>query len=235
MPDLSGTLTPPRRTAHEYVRDTLRQAIFRGTLRGGTRLVQADIADELGVSTTPVREALRDLATEGLLRLDPHRGAVVHQLSFDEIREVQDLTQLLEPQAMRRVAPLISSEVLDAAALLATEMENESDRGRWADLNRRFHTTLISDLEGSRLYSILTGLWNSAAPYIGLALQNPDNQLEAANREHRAFIDALSKGDAEEAATLAEGHAALTTAVLESSRHLLEAGEGDRPGQAEGD
>lgn len=222
MTDLSGTLTPPRRTAHEYVRDTLRQAILRGTLRGGTRLVQADIAAELGVSTTPVREALRDLATEGLLRLDPHRGAVVHQFSFDEIRELQDLSHLLEPEAMRRIAGDIAPEVLDAAARLADEMEVEADPGRWADLNRRFHTTLISGLEGTRLHSILTGLWNSAAPYIGLALQNPENQLEVANREHRAFIEALSEGDADRAAALADGHAALTITVLESSRHLLE-------------
>lgn len=222
MTDLSGTLTPPRRTAHEYVRDTLRQAILRGTLRGGTRLVQADIAQELGVSTTPVREALRDLATEGLLRLDPHRGAVVHQLSFDEIREVQDLEQLLEPEAMRRVAGRVSRDALEAAARLADEMEIETDRGRWADLNRRFHTALISDLEGTRLHTILTGLWNSAAPYIGLALQNPDNQLEAANAEHRAFLEALADGDGDRAAELAESHAALTIEVLESSRYLLE-------------
>jgi DNA-binding GntR family transcriptional regulator len=228
MTDLSGTLTPPRRTAHEYVRDSLRHAILRGTLRGGTRLVQADIAEELGVSTTPVREALRDLATEGLLRLDPHRGAIVHQFTFDEIREVQDLEQLLEPEAMRRVAGRISASALEAAAELADEMEVETDRGRWADLNRRFHTTLISDLEGTRLHTILTGLSNSAAPYIGLALQNPDNQLEAANHQHRALIDALSEGDADRAAELTKGHAALTIAVLERSRHLLES-NGEEP------
>lgn len=223
MSELNATMTQPRRTAHEYVRDTVRQAILRGTLRGGTRLVQADLADQLGVSTTPVREALRDLSTEGLVRLDPHRGAVVHQLTFDEIREVQDLTQLLEPEALRRVAPVISPDSLELAERLAAEMEAETDVGRWADLNRRFHSALVDELDGTRLHSILTGLWNSAAPYIGLALQNPDNQLEAANQEHRQLIAALRERDAARAAELAHGHSALTIGVLERSRALLEA------------
>jgi DNA-binding GntR family transcriptional regulator len=184
--------------------------------------VQANLAEDLGVSTTPVREAMRDLATEGLLQMDPHRGAIVKQLSYAEIREIQDLSQLLEPEAMRRVASVISDRALDQAEALAVQMESEQDMGRWADLNRRFHAALISDLEGTRLARIMKGLRDSAAPYIGLALQEPDSQLDDANRDHRMLLKVLSERDGEQAAQLAVKHAALTIKVLERSRALFE-------------
>jgi DNA-binding GntR family transcriptional regulator len=96
---LGDQLASPRRTAHEYVRNSLREGILRGSLVGGTRLVQSEIASELEVSTTPVREALRDLATEGLVQLDAHRGAVVLQLGGPRLGDgpLGDVTAMTEP------------------------------------------------------------------------------------------------------------------------------------------
>lgn len=224
MSDLRAVMGQPRRTAHEYVRDTVRQAILGGTLKGGTRLVQADLAEQLGVSTTPVREALRDLATEGLLQLDPHQGAVVKQLTYDEIQEIQDLTLILEPQAMRKAAACVTEQTLRDATRLADEMEavEAADVGRWADLNRRFHATLVQDLGPSRLVRILEGLRDGAAPYIGLTLQKPNNQLQAANRDHRRLLAALREGDGDRAAEISAEHVRLTMWVLKRSRDVLE-------------
>lgn len=225
MSDLRAVMGQPRRTAHEYVRDTVRQAILGGTLRAGTRLVQADLAEQLGVSTTPVREALRDLATEGLLQLDPHHGAVVKQLTYDEIQEIQDLTLVLEPEAMQKVAGVITEQSLQEATQLADEMESvqsTEEMGRWADLNRRFHAILAQDLGPSRLVRILEGLRDGAAPYIGLTLQKPKNQLEAANRDHRRLLAALRERDGEKAAEISAEHVRLTMWVLERSRDVLE-------------
>lgn len=224
MSDLRAVMGQPRRTAHEYVRDTVRQAILGGTLKGGTRLVQADLAQQLGVSTTPVREALRDLATEGLLQLDPHQGAVVKQLTYDEIQEIQDLTLVLEPEAMRKVAASVTDQTLRDAKRLADEMEavEAADVGRWADLNRRFHATIVQDLGPSRLVRILEGLRDGAAPYIGLTLQKPKNQLQAANRDHRRLLAALRDGDGDRAAEISAEHVRLTMWVLERSRDVLE-------------
>jgi DNA-binding GntR family transcriptional regulator len=87
--------TGDRRTAQAYVRDSIRSAIFAGQIEAGDRLVQADIAQQLDVSTTPVREALRELATEGLLRLDAHHGAVVRDLDPVELQEIHELRRLL--------------------------------------------------------------------------------------------------------------------------------------------
>ena len=94
--------TGGRRTAHEFVKDSLRRAILRGDLSGGARLIQADLAAMLNVSTTPVREALRDLATEGLITLDRHRGGVVRELNWLELmEEIRLIRQQLEPLAVR--------------------------------------------------------------------------------------------------------------------------------------
>jgi DNA-binding transcriptional regulator YhcF (GntR family) len=94
---------PKRQTAHQYVVESLRNAIVEGVLTPGTRLIQAAIAEELEVSTTPVREALQDLAAEGLVRLDPHRGAIVYGFDLAECREIYELRMLLEELRPRSV------------------------------------------------------------------------------------------------------------------------------------
>lgn len=204
-----------RQTAHEYVRQAVRSAILRGSIRGGARLIQADLAVQLGVSTTPVREALRDLATEGLITLDAHRGAVVKRLTYEELVEIQSLMRLLEPEAMRRVASTKGdSESLWRAETIADDMQVETDVGRWVDLNTDFHEMLATTLRGSRLHSILQGLRAAAAPYIALALQQQEYDLNLANEHHRAFVEVLRAGDTATAEQLARDHVDLTTRTL---------------------
>lgn len=210
-----------RKTAHEFVKDSLRQAILRGTIPGGARLVQADVARDLQVSTTPVREALRDLATEGLVRLDPHRGAIVHRLSYDETREIHDIMKLLEPEAMRQAVKAMTPERLDEARTLATQMVDETDPGRWADLNRQFHGALIEDIPSKYLLDILRTLRDMAAMYVGVAISHRPVQMQEANKEHQEFLDVLASGQAAAAAQLSRRHLNLTLRTLEKSRHLL--------------
>lgn len=211
-----------RRTASQYVKDSLRQAILRGTIPGGARLVQADVARDLDVSTTPVREALRDLATEGLIRLDPHRGAIVHRLSYEETREIHHICKLLEPEALRQATEVVTDETLAEAAALMERMESETDAGRWADLNRRFHGTVIQDIAWQQLSEILRSLRDTAAMYVGRAIQARAGQMVEANRQHHEFLDVLRRGDAEAAGELSRRHLDLTLRTLEQSRHVLE-------------
>src|SRR5687767_15583832 len=119
--------TGGRRTAHEFVKDSLRRAILRGDLSGGARLIQADLAAMLNVSTTPVREALRDLATEGLITLDRHRGGVVRELNWQEMEAIRLIRHQLEPLAVRLVVENITDAELDEAERFRGRMAKERD------------------------------------------------------------------------------------------------------------
>ncbi len=214
----------PRRTAHEFVRDTLRGQILNGTLDGGARLVQADIAARLQVSTTPVREALRDLATEGLIRLDAHRGATVVALNLEDLREVYELRKTLEPVAMRWAAARITDEELERAAALQQRMDVEREAATWVTLNSEFHAVLGDAARSPRMSGMLKRLRDSSSPYVGLSFTFRPQQLEDGNADHHQLLDALRRRDGEAAAAGIVAH-------LEATLSAIERAHADRDGQ----
>lgn len=214
-----GRLAAPARTrtAYEHVRATLRAAILDRTLPAGVRLVQSDLAAQLGVSTTPVREALRDLATEGLVLFDSHRGAVVRPLDIGEVREIYELRMTLEPLMVGRVIDRITAEQLDRAEELAGRMRTESDMSVWVNLNRDFHA-VFSDVDAqSRLAQILAGLRDSAAGYVAVSLDARREQVEEANEEHREMLEVYRRRDREAAVELTLQHLRSTLVVIEEA------------------
>jgi DNA-binding GntR family transcriptional regulator len=196
----------PPVTAHEFVHDTLRRAILSGALPGGARLVQADIASQLSVSTTPVREALRDLAAEGLVVFRAHIGAVVRELDVAELIELYDIRKALEPLAIRRAAALISPEELARAQALAKAMEQETDPAAWTELNRKFHGVLEGASRASFIQSVLKGVQDIAAIYVAHALVQQPSRIASGNKEHRALLTALRRHDGDAAAALLVTH-----------------------------
>ena len=225
---IRSAVASPRQTAHEYVREALRGAILGGELLGGSRLIQADIARELGVSTTPVREALRDLATEGLVRLDAHRGGVVQSLTFEDLEEIHELCRILEPEAMRQVVEVVGDDVIADAGELAAAMREESGAARWTELNRQFHAIIVVAIPSKRLRTLLRGLRDSAAPYVALAIRaRGEDQFATANEQHAAILEALASRDGDRCADLTRTHVDLTMQALSQARHLfVEAGDG---------
>lgn len=207
-----------RRTAYALVRDTLRQAILSGALTGGTRLVQADIATHLDVSTTPVREALRDLATEGLIRLDAHRGAIVYEPDLEEVRDLYDVRKVLEVEAIKRATMAMPEATLNHAETLHRLMTKERDASAWADLNRQFHGILVDAAGSARLSSILANLRDSAAVYVALSLELSANRRAAGNSGHEDLLDALRRRDARAAARTVAVHLDATVEAVESAR-----------------
>jgi DNA-binding GntR family transcriptional regulator len=197
------------RTAHEFVRETLRRAILRGDLSGGSRLIQADLAAELQVSTTPVREALRDLATEGLITLDRHRGGIVRELNWEEMKEIRRIREQLEPLAVELAVKGVTEEQLAAAADLADRMASESDLANWVELNRRFHVLFHEATGAPRLAGILKGLEEAAAAYVAQAQRWHPEIRRRADADHRAFIDACRRRDPNAALEALSGHSGI--------------------------
>jgi DNA-binding GntR family transcriptional regulator len=203
------------RTAHEFVRETLRRAILRGDLSGGARLIQADLAAELQVSTTPVREALRDLATEGLITLDRHRGGVVRGLNWGDMEELCLIREQLEPLAVRLAVEGITDRHLDEAQELCDRMRSESDLANWVELNRRFHFLFYEATGSARLESILKGLEEAAAVYVAQAQRLHPEARRRADADHRAFIEACRRRDLEGALVAVGGHSRIALETTE--------------------
>lgn len=196
-----------RRTALEEAVETLRRAILYGQLPGGTHLVQQEIAVELGLSTTPVREALRLLEAEGLVDFDAHRGAVVRAVDAEEMQEIAWLRSLLEPLCMRLAAERADPGALTQAELIAEAMEAEADVSRWVTLNRQFHA-LLCEASGSRwLVSLLASLRSGQAIYVASSVRDAPKPMEPGNREHRALLDAIRVRNADAAEAIARHHA----------------------------
>jgi DNA-binding GntR family transcriptional regulator len=195
-----------RQTAHEYVREMLRRAILNGELSSGSRLVQAEIAANLEVSTTPVREALRDLASEGLIRFDPHRGAVVTELRVEELEDIYEIRRLLEPHAMRQAAPNITEKTLATLKRLHDRMEAEPQSAEFVDLNRTFHMAIYESGASSRLVQILRGLEDAAVMYIGASLGVVPGLRDQAIHDHGVILEAIERGDVDAAVEAIQHH-----------------------------
>lgn len=207
MADLGHQLG--RRTSYEFVRDTLRRAIVSGLLPSGARLVQTDVAKQLGVSTTPVREALRDLAGEGLIQLDAHRGGTVRHFRLEELEEVYELRKLLEPYGMRLAVERITATELARARGLHEQMDGGVDVGDWVQLNRAFHAVLTDAARSPRLTEILRGLRDLAQIYVGLGMQTVGDMSEQerlGNREHGQILRAFEKKRPDDAAAVIVTH-----------------------------
>jgi DNA-binding GntR family transcriptional regulator len=204
-----------RHTAHEFVRERLRRAILRGDLSGGERLIQADLAEMLHVSTTPVREALRDLATEGLITLDRHRGGVVRELNWDDMDEIGQIRRQLEPLAMGLVIERIDEAQIREAEGLLHRMSKERDVGDWVELNRAFHLVFHEATGNARLTAILKGLEESVAVYVAQAQRTHPEMRRLADAGHAALVEAVRARDIDRAVQVMVEHVGMPIEMTE--------------------
>ena len=191
----------PLRTA--AMLDAIKHAILSGELRPGQSLVEAELAQALGVSKTPVREALKTLAGAGLVTMSPYRGAAVRAIDAEAARAIYDLRLLLEPEAVRRTVR--SGGDLEAARQ-ALERADASPGGAQRSLaNRDFHRALYLGCGNPLLARTLDDLRDQTALVSAAAWQQAPSWRQEAG-EHRAILAAARIGDAEQAARLVAAH-----------------------------
>jgi DNA-binding GntR family transcriptional regulator len=198
-----GPIATPSRTSH--VLEVLKSAILNGQLRPGDPLVESDLASRLGVSKTPVREALKTLDGTGLVVIRPYTGATVRVFADDEAVAVYDMRLLLEPEAVRRsVAAGIDASGAEDALARAEAAESGSERSL---ANRDFHRSLYRDCGNPLLVQTLDGLRDQIALIsAGSWARSASWQQEAA--EHSRILEAARSGDSEGTARLVREHIA---------------------------
>lgn len=204
-------------TLSERAADALRSSIFAGHLASGERIVEAKIARELGVSRGPVREALRQLRAEGLVRDEPRRGSFVVKLDAADVAEIYELRTAIEIRAVRvlteRQDPACFERLHDALG----EIERAVATGNTGEVARAdigFHGETCRLLENDRLFRVF--MMNAELLQSLLRIENERfyEDLGEMIDEHRELLEAMEAGDATIATRLWEAHLARTEARL---------------------
>lgn len=195
-------------TKSKYAASVIRKALSDGTYGAGERLTTARLAKELGLSLTPVREALIELANEGLVEISPHRGARVAELGLTGLSDVYQTRAILEPAATRLAVPNLNKRAIAELKKLHSgflEAVENDDAAALLDLNEQFHFA-IYDASGSSLLSRLIRIVWSSSPNDTFRLI--PQRAERSAKEHTAILRALVSGDAKRAESAMRSHIA---------------------------
>src|SRR5262249_22273577 len=164
-----------------------------------------DIAADFGVSSIPVREALRRLEALGFVEALPNRGFIVSRISIEEIRELFEMRVALESMLIRLAVPRLSAADLAAAREALLDLAAEPDSTRWGPLNWRFHGLLYAAAERPRTLAVVENLHVHIDRFLRLQMSLVDGQ-RTSRREHMAILEACRKRDPELAARLLTEH-----------------------------
>ncbi|NWG32827.1 MAG: GntR family transcriptional regulator [Chloroflexi bacterium] len=205
------------------VAERMRIAILEGRYKPGEWMRQERIAREMGVSQMPVREAIKELASEGLIEHIPYRGARVASFSLEDIQDLYEHRAFLEGRAAAIAAGWITEEELQKLKFVQTEIEQNSapeQVGKYRELNRQFHQLIYTASRRQYLIRALNQMWSvfptmmiaNFAATTALPLPNRD---ATDNEEHRAIIAALDAHSPEMAEKAVKAH------ILATSAHLI--------------
>lgn len=196
---------PGRKATHEVVAQVLRDAITSGQLKANQPLPQAEIAANLQVSHIPVREALRQLESEGLVTYQQNRGAMVSALSTSEIREIYEIRAMLESGAIRKAVPNLTADNLARAAEILDLAEQAEDGASWGALDMEFHALVYHLDDRPRFQELITELLRRVDRY-WLSYDLMLKYRRDFEKEHRELLAALVSRDADRAESLLERH-----------------------------
>lgn len=183
----------------DVVFNTLRQAILRGELKPGERLMEIALANRLGVSRTPVREAIRMLELEGLVIMIPRRGAQVAQITEQDLNDVLEVRLGLEELAVRFACERITDEEIKELGLAVKEFEkkmNNNDLSAQAEADVKFHEIIYGATHNKRLVQIINNIREQMYRYRIEYLKDVESRKTLV-KEHYDICDALKRRDAE--------------------------------------
>lgn len=192
----------------DIVFETLREAIINQTLKPGERLMEIQLAEEMGVSRTPVREAIRKLELEGLVVMVPRKGAYVAGISMKDIHEVYELRSALEALAASLAAVRISDEELEEMERQMVKEAKETQENNLqgiVSIDTTFHDLLYQAAHNQRLVQFINILQEQLHRFRAATLSRP-GRSKYALEEHKKIVEALANRDAELASKLAIEH-----------------------------
>src|SRR5262245_60937130 len=206
----------PRRRLVDDAVQALREAILDGRLASGSRLRQVALADELGISRTPLREALGHLQHEGLIELLPSGGVRVIALELQEAVDLYDVREVLDGLAARLAASRANPEALAALKKCLARMKRCVDRGdanHWFAPHVEFHEGILRAASNAPLKRQASLVRLSIQRFHPLLLSTPD-RLAQANREHEEILAAIVAHDGEAAERVARAHIASAKEIV---------------------
>ena len=208
-----ATALKDSRSGPSRVFERLRRMIIEGEYAPTERLIEEQVAERLGVSRTPVRQALTMLEAEGLVQIEPNKGAMVCSFSVEDVMEVYDLRALLEGHAARRAAREIGEDELARLGELAQEMEGltggyadrEGEIRRLVVLNNEFHGIILESSQNKRLDRMVRRIVEIPLVYKAFFRYGPHERV-LSNHYHRQILKALSDGDPDRAEIVMREH-----------------------------
>ena len=194
----------------DVVFNTLRQAIITGEFAPGERLMEIALANRLGVSRTPVREAIRKLELEGLVKIIPNKGAYVTGITPKDVQDIYMIRSILEGMCARWATEHITPEQIEQLEeiVLLSEFHLKKDKDKVvqvSDLDGKFHHVLY-EASNSRIMEHTLSDFHKYVKMARMLSVGAKNRAEKSIEEHKAILEAIKKGDADEAERLANLH-----------------------------
>lgn len=190
--------------------EMLKIRILSGELEAESELKIMPLAEELGVSIAPVREAVRMLAGEDLIELRPRRSPIIARIDQNDLLEINMIRRALECEVLKDAVPRHTNETLDLCEAVLIEDAKCADLWAKAELNKKFHFALLAPSNLHRTVQLISKQYTGMARIIHYRLvnylaENPELAFAHAE-EHRSLLDAVREGDPEKAAMLMDDH-----------------------------
>ncbi len=192
----------------ELVLEAIREAIINGSLKPRERLMEIQMAEELGVSRTPIREALRKLELEGFIVMVPRKGAYVADISTKDIADVFEIRASLEGLAAALAAERVTEEELEfmeRCLVIKAEAIASSDFDKLVDIDTKFHEAIYKASRNERLVTIVNNLREQIQRLRTTSLSVPGRMYQSL-KEHRTIVEALQSRDVSLARQVAQDH-----------------------------